>query len=184
MAILWHFICSMTQPSREDAGLQHFMAGAPECCSLLKEWEFFFFFFPRLRQQSAGKAIKTSWWLDAVTLRYCSISVMAELPSIFACLSRFRTQKSNYGLLYIKALICYCGEGQRASFVCCPCTRRKGQRSAGLCISQCSQLCILTFTDVKSYFLKWLWISHNKCQQVHNSWSAGFSCLYWILSGP
>lgn len=88
--------------------------GSPECCLLLKELEV----FPVPRPQSGGETIKTSWWLDAVTLRYCSISVMAGLPSILARLSRFRTQKSNYGLLYIKALICYCGEGQRASFVC------------------------------------------------------------------
>lgn len=74
--------------------------------------------FPRLHRANAGSTIKTSSSLDVVTLRYCSISVMAGLPSIFALLSRFRTQKSNYGLLYIKALICYCGEGQRASFVC------------------------------------------------------------------
>lgn len=111
---IWYFICSMTESSREVTGFQPFMDGSPECCLLLKELEV----FPVPRPQSGGETIKTSWWLDAVTLRYCSISVMAGLPSILARLSRFRTQKSNYGLLYIKALICYCGEGQRASFVC------------------------------------------------------------------
>lgn len=82
--------------------------------------------FPRMHQANANATMKTSS-LDVVTLRYCSISVMARLPSIFALLSRFRTQKSNYGLLYIKALICYCGEGQRASFVC---SLHSSQRSA------------------------------------------------------
>lgn len=96
--------------------------------------------FPRLHQANAGATIKTSSSLDVVTLRYCSISVMARLPSIFALLSRFRTQKSNYGLLYIKALICYCGEGQRASFVC---SLHSSQRSA-----QRSALHFSTFTSV------------------------------------
>lgn len=110
---IWYFICSMAESICEVTGFYH-LEGSPERCLLLKELEV----FPGPRQQIAGKTTKTSWWLDAVTLRYCSISVMSRLPSIFARLSRFRTQKSNYGLLYIKALICCCGEGQRASFVC------------------------------------------------------------------
>lgn len=77
---------------------------------------FFFFFFKIASTQ--GRTIKTSSSLDVVTLRFCSIAVMTRLPSIFALLSGFCTQKSNYGLLYIKVLICYYGEGQRASFVC------------------------------------------------------------------
>lgn len=64
-----------------------------------------------------GRTIKTST-LDVVTLRYCSISVMARHPSIFAVLSGFYTQKSNYSLLYVRVLICYYGEGHRVSFVC------------------------------------------------------------------
>lgn len=37
--------------------------------------------------------------------------------SIFTLLSGFFEQKGNYGLLYMKVLICYYGEGQRASFM-------------------------------------------------------------------
>lgn len=59
-------------------------------------------------------------------------------------------------------------EKVRGPALCALYTRRKGQRSARLCISRRSQLCILTFTAVKSSFLKWLRISHNKCQQIHN----------------
>lgn len=116
------FIVSRLEMKILSAKKLHFLCG-------------FFFFFMIATQ---GRTIKRSSSLDVVTLRYCSISVMASPPSIFAFLSGFCTQKSNYGLLYNKVLICSYGEGQRASFVC---SLHWSQRSM-----QCYALHFSTFT--------------------------------------
>lgn len=115
----------------------------------------FFLYFFKITS-TLGSTIKTSSSLDAVTLRYCSISVMASLLSIglFALLSRFCTQKSNYGLFYIKVLISYYGEGQRASFIC-SLYWNKGQCITMLCISQHSQQSLYNFINLKLHFVQW-----------------------------
>lgn len=123
-----------------SCGLRHFMQETTNYCSLLADWSAkkptsYVFFFMIATQ---GRTIKRSSSLDVVTLRHCSISFMASPPSIFAFLSGFCTQKSNYGLLYIKVLICSYGEGQRASFVC---SLHWSQRSM-----QCYALHFSTFT--------------------------------------